>query len=90
MPIDARSEMPGLSTRAAEHADQTLRLFNHFEGTSEATSGGSLKPRGAAGGRWRCSAGTMMRSMRSPSRTTRCGACTRPIRRRTSNRWPTG
>jgi len=32
--IDARSEMPDLSTRAAEHADQALRLFDHLAGTT--------------------------------------------------------
>jgi len=34
VPIDARSEMPDLSTRAAEHADQALRLFDHLAGTT--------------------------------------------------------
>jgi len=38
VPIDARSEMPGLSTRAAEHADQALRLFDHLAGTTELLS----------------------------------------------------
>jgi len=32
--IDARSEMPDLSTRAAEHADQALRLFDHLAGNT--------------------------------------------------------
>jgi len=34
VPIDARSEKPDLSTRAAEHADQALRLFDHIAGTT--------------------------------------------------------
>jgi len=34
VPIDARSEMPDLSTRAAEHADQALRLLDHLVGTT--------------------------------------------------------
>jgi len=34
VPIDARSEKPDLSTRAAEHADQALRLFDHLAGTT--------------------------------------------------------
>jgi len=32
--IDARSEKPDLSTRAAEHADQALRLFDHLAGNT--------------------------------------------------------
>ncbi|NBC10810.1 MAG: tetratricopeptide repeat protein [Planctomycetes bacterium] len=35
MPIDARSEVPDLSTRAAEHADQALRIFDHLAGNTE-------------------------------------------------------
>src|SRR5690606_26881989 len=33
--IDAQSEKPALSTRAAEHADQALRLFDHLAGHTE-------------------------------------------------------
>jgi len=35
VPIDARSEMPDLSTRAAERADQALRIFDHLAGNTE-------------------------------------------------------
>jgi len=34
VPIDARSEMPDLSTRATEHADQALRIFDHLAGNT--------------------------------------------------------
>ncbi|NBC11345.1 MAG: hypothetical protein GVY24_06350 [Planctomycetes bacterium] len=48
VPIDARSEMPDLSTRAAEHADQALRIFDHLACTS---GGGGEEQFEAA---WRC------------------------------------